>query len=316
MAERDLIEQLDRAVGGAGASVGPEVSELLRVAGFLFANSRIKNFRARLKRELLEESNMTVPIITFKREGFRSLTPYLLAPQSARLMDFMKDVFGATERLNVPRPDGSIMHAEVMLGDSMIEMGENPPEQYVARPTPLHVYLPDVDAAYARALAAGATSIGAPMDHEYGERGASVKDAAGNHWYLATAFGPSPVPEGLHSVNIYLSPSGTPSLIEFLTRAFSAEVVQRHEAGGAVVHAKVRIGDSILEMGEAHGDYQAMPCAIHLYVPDADATYAQAVAAGATSINAPSDTPYGDRYAAVTDPHGNQWYIATWLGRA
>jgi PhnB protein len=275
-----------------------------------------QDFRARLKRELLEEITMAASTITFKREGFRSLTPYLLAPQSARLMDFMKDVFGAAERLNVPRPDGSIMHAEIIIGDSMIEMGENPPDQHAPRPTPLHVYVPDVDAVYARALAAGGTSLGEPTDHEYGERGAGVKDAAGNHWYLATAHGASHIPEGLHSVNIYLSPTGTPSLIEFLTRAFSAEVAERHEAGGAIVHAKIRIGDSILEMGEAHGDVQPMPCAIHLYVPDADATYAQAVAAGATSINAPADTPYGDRYAAVRDPHGNQWFISTWLGQA
>jgi PhnB protein len=315
MAERDLIEQLDQAIGGAASAAGPEVTSLLRVAGFV-RELPDQDFRARLKRELLKETMMIAPATTFKREGFRSLTPYLLAPQSARLMDFMKDVFGVTERLKVPRPDGSIMHAEIMLGDSMIEMGENPPDQFAARPTPLHVYIPDVDAAYARALVAGATSLGAPMDHEYGERGASVKDAAGNHWYLATASGPSPVPEGLHSVNIYLSPRGTPSLIDFLTRAFGAEETMRHEIEGTVVHAKVRIGDSILEMGEAHGQYGPMPCAIHLYVPDADATYSQAVAAGATSINAPADTPYGDRYAAVRDPHGNQWFIATWLGQA
>src|SRR5580698_6896011 len=140
MAERDLIEQLDQAVGGERVAVGPEVTALLRVAGFI-REQPDKEFRARLKRELLEETTVTAPTTAFKREGFRSLTPYLLAPQSARLMDFMKDAFGATERLKVPRPDGSIMHAEVMIGDSMVEMGENPPDQYQARPTPLHVYV-------------------------------------------------------------------------------------------------------------------------------------------------------------------------------
>ncbi len=82
---------------------------------------------------------------------------------------------------------------------------------------------------------------------------------------------------------------------------------------GTVAHAKLQIGDSLLEMSEAHGQWQPMPCAIHLYVSDADAVYRQAIEAGATSMTAPSDTSYGDRYAAVRDPQGNQWYIATRL---
>jgi PhnB protein len=347
MPERDLIQQLDQAVaamfaagsdGKAATSVGPEVTELLQVAAAV-RDLPNEDFRARLKRDVIEraikEKNMTTTEAraeqaskqapkqaetqtsqrTWRREGFRSLTPYLLAPKSAGLMDFMKAAFGATELLSVPRPDGSIMHAELRIGDSLVEMAENPPDEYAARPTPLHVYVPDVDAVYAQALAAGGTSIGEPQDHEYGERGAGVRDAAGNHWFLATARGASHIPEGLHSVNIYLSPKGVPGYIDFLKRALGASEVMRHAVpDGTVVHAKLMIGDTVLEMGEAHGEWQPMPCAIHLYVPDADATYREAIAAGAASISAPSDAPYGDRYAAVRDPQGNQWFIATWLG--
>jgi PhnB protein len=343
MPERDLIRQLDQAVvamfaarsdGKAIAPAGPEVTALMQIAAAV-RDLPNEDFRARLKRDVIanaiKEKNMTTTEAraeqalkqaethtsqrTWLREGFRSLTPYLLAQKSAGLMDFMKAAFGATELLNVPRPDGSIMHAELRIGDSLIEMGENPPEEYTARPTPLHVYVPDVDAVYAQALAAGGTSLGEPQDHEYGERGATVRDAAGNHWYLATARGASHIPEGLHSVNICLHATGTPGFIDFLKRGFGASEVARHAApDGTVVHAKLQIGDSILEMSEAHGQWQPMPCAIHLYVPDANATYRQAMEAGAVSITAPADAPYGDRAAAVRDPQGNQWFIATWLG--
>jgi PhnB protein len=64
-------------------------------------------------------------------------------------------------------------------------------------------------------------------------------------------------------------------------------------------------------MGEAHGPYQPMPTMFYLYVPDVDALYQRAINAGATSMSAPADQPYGDRSAGVKDAFGNQWYIAT-----
>ena len=101
-------------------------------------------------------------------------------------------------------------------------------------------------------------------------------------------------------------------MINFLKRAFGAEELGR-SAGpeGVIHHVTMKIGDSHLEMGEAHGPYQPMPTGIHLYVTDADAVYAQALQAGATSVSAPADQPYGDRFAHVKDPSGNSWFIAT-----
>jgi len=98
--------------------------------------------------------------------------------------------------------------------------------------------------------------------------------------------------------------------------AFEAEDVElyRAEAGGPVTHAKVRLGDTILEMGEAHGSYEPMPTALHFYVPDVDAVYHRALKAGATSIGGPVDQPYGERGAGVKDPAGNSWFLATPLG--
>jgi uncharacterized glyoxalase superfamily protein PhnB len=91
------------------------------------------------------------------------------------------------------------------------------------------------------------------------------------------------------------------------------EVPRAQDPAGTVHHAKLRIGDSIIAIGEAHGPYQPMPLALHFYVPDTDAAYKRALEAGAISIDEPVDQDYGDRYAGVKDPFGNVWYIATHL---
>jgi uncharacterized glyoxalase superfamily protein PhnB len=113
-------------------------------------------------------------------------------------------------------------------------------------------------------------------------------------------------------VTNYLHPRGAAGLIAFLERAFGAqELFRATSPEGLVHHAKVRIGSSVVEVGEAHGEWEPRPSAIYLYVPDVDATYEQAVRAGAVSPLAPEDKPYGDRVAQVNDPAGNVWYIAT-----
>ena len=245
------------------------------------------------------------------REGFHTITPYLIGPGAAELIEFLKQAFGAIEVFRAKRPDGAIMHAEVRINDSMIEMGDAT-AQYPPVPAAIHLYVEDVDAVYSRALQAGATSMQEPVDQPYGDREAGVKDPSGNHWYIATHRGARHVPEGLRSVTPYLHPRGAAQLIDFLKKAFGAEEAFRAESPeDTIVHAKVKIGDSILEMGEAHGEYQPMPCVLHLYVNDTDALYARALRAGATSLLEPRDEPYGDRCAGVKDPFGNQWFIAT-----
>ena len=121
-----------------------------------------------------------------------------------------------------------------------------------------------------------------------------------------------PIPEGYHSVTPYLVVPGAGRLIEFLKEAFKAEEVERmSQPDGTVMHAEVRIGDSIIMMGEASGKFPAMPAAIYLYVPDVDAVYKRALAAGAASTMEPANQFYGDRNAGVKDPSGNLWWIAT-----
>ena len=121
-----------------------------------------------------------------------------------------------------------------------------------------------------------------------------------------------PIPEGFHSITPYLHVQDVPNLIGFLKHAFGAVVVHSSRlADGTIINARLRIGDSVIEISEVRGNFQPMPCAIHLYVEDADAVYKHAVEVGAMSVMEPSTQFYGDREAFVIDPCGNHWYIAT-----
>jgi PhnB protein len=121
-----------------------------------------------------------------------------------------------------------------------------------------------------------------------------------------------PIPDGYHAVTPYLVVEGTNKLIDFLKQAFDAqETFRMPKPDGTIMHAEVKIGDSIVMMGEASGQWKATPSKIYLYVNDVDATYKRALQAGATSITEPADQFYGDRHGGVQDPAGNTWWIAT-----
>ena len=121
-----------------------------------------------------------------------------------------------------------------------------------------------------------------------------------------------PIPEGYHTVTPYLTVKGVGKLIDFLKQALNAKDRERHlRPDGSIGHAEMKIGDSIVMMGEAGGQWQPMPANLYVYVPDTDASYRRALAAGATSIMEPADQFYGDRNAGVKDPCGNHWWLAT-----
>ena len=123
-------------------------------------------------------------------EGFHAITPYVITSGADAVMAFARAAFGATERIRVPDPNGKVMHAEMQIGDSVIEFSDGS-EAWPPRPCFLHVYVPDVDAAYQLALSAGATSVYGPMNQPYGDRECGVRDSAGNHWFIATHLVPS-----------------------------------------------------------------------------------------------------------------------------
>lgn len=121
-----------------------------------------------------------------------------------------------------------------------------------------------------------------------------------------------PIPEGYRTVTPYLLVREAPTLIEFLEQGFGAkEICRILHPEGCIMHAEVKMGDSIIMMSEARGEYEPMPSFIYLYVENTDATYENALKAGATSTMKPKDEFYGDRSAGVKDPTGNHWWIAT-----
>jgi PhnB protein len=121
-----------------------------------------------------------------------------------------------------------------------------------------------------------------------------------------------PIPEGFHTITPYLVVRNASGLIEFMKKAFGAqEIFCMRSPDGIVQHGEIRIGDSIIELGEASEQYPPMPCMLHMYVEDADVVYRRALEAGATSNREMRDECYGDRTGGVTDPSGNKWFIAT-----
>ena len=317
MANVTLIEQLDGAVEAIIASpdapfpsVDASVDVLLRVAAELRDLPRA-DFKARLKADLDRRTSMTTAAVKPIREGFHTITPYLIVHEAVELINFAKLAFGAEELYRGTGSAGGI-HAEVRIGDSIVMMGGGGAWRGTPKPTGIHLYVKDADAVYERALQAGAISLHKPVDQDYGDREASVKDPSGNHWYIATHKATGHMPEGLRTVTPFLHPRGAAQMIDFLEQAFGAEEKSRAQSpDGVIHHATVMIGDSMIEMGEAHGPWQPMPTTFFMYVEDVDGLYRRALAAGAASQGEPADQPYGDRVAGVSDPFDNVWYIAT-----
>ena len=256
------------------------------------------------------------------RPGFTAVTSYLMAPDIEPVIAFAMQVFGAEETSRTTGGAGGI-HCELRIGDSRLMLGggsgvHNP--VIAPRLVGLHVYVDDVDTVYQRAVDAGGQSLGAPADRPYGERAGFIKDAAGNHWYIATHTGQTYFKEEARTLtpHVYVQHvpgKGAAELIDFLQSAFGARLELRYDApGGTVGHAVVRLQGAAIEVGEGQEPQFGAPAAFYLYVDDGDALYAQAVSAGATALHAPADQTYGDRMGSVADPWGNEWFIATHLG--
>jgi uncharacterized glyoxalase superfamily protein PhnB len=311
-----LIDRLDQTIDriltrhdASSALADTELAPLAVLANEL-RHCPSAAFKSRLRAALERRTTMTLVLEpTEIRAGFTTVTPYVRV-RDASLLDFLTTVFGAEETFSAKGSAGGVHH-EVRVGDSMLMIGEGGVEgSFPFSPAAFHIYVPDVDAAFQRAIAAGASSLGEPADRPYGERAGFVKDASGNHWYIGTHIGESHVPPGKRTVTPFVHPRGVPAYIEFLERAFNAQIEIRAEHQGIVAHARLIIGNGAIEMGDAQGTVEPERTGFYLYVPDADALYAQAVAAGATPLSPPADQSYGDRVGSVMDNQGITWFIA------
>ena len=121
----------------------------------------------------------------YKPEGYTSVAPYLIVDGADQTIDFLVKAFGAVELRRFPSPDGGVMHAEVRIDDTVVMLGDGGPG-FPPRPTDVHVYVPDVDATYQRALDAGATSVRPPEQKGDDDKRGGVKDPGGTTWWIGT----------------------------------------------------------------------------------------------------------------------------------
>jgi PhnB protein len=122
-------------------------------------------------------------------------------------------------------------------------------------------------------------------------------------------------PEGYTSVAPYLIVSDASATIEFLVKAFDAEELRRfNDPDGRIMHAEVRIDDTVVMMGEAADNWPAQPAHVHVYVSDVDVSYQRALDAGAESVQAPEQKGDPDKRGGVKDAIGTTWWIATTVG--
>lgn len=330
MSEQFIPEQLDEAIDAIVARRDPAaftnedsvLSDLASLAVDLGGLPR-ESFKSNLKETLRRSAPMLTTGKTGTstgqqtrqspkqaQAGHQTITPYLTVQRAEQLVEFVKTAFGGTEVFRTTGSAGGL-HAEVTIGESKLMIGGY--EGVEEMPTALHLYVADADAVYQRALEAGATSVEEPVDQFYGDREAGVKDPTGNVWWIAThklAGAETYIPPGLRPVTPFLHPVGAAGLIDFLKQAFGAEEISREASPeGMIHHAMVRIGDSMIEMGEAHGELaQPMPPALFMNVENLEETYERALNAGATSLQPPGDQSYG-RTAWVKDPWDNTWYL-------
>jgi PhnB protein len=283
MPERPLVEQVDEAINSvlAGASGAPdaggELAALTAIAGAL-RDMPSEHFKERLKTELQRRAAMTTsaPTLEGTRAGFRTITPFIIHSKAPELVEFLKNTFGAEELKRNTAGEAYGFYSEVRIGNSVIMIGGGTAAGRGNLPAALHVYVHDCDAAYGRAVNAGAVTLmgatGEPADRPYGERSAFVQDAFGNYWYIATRLRPDRAAEDLGNVLPYAHPLSARKYIDFLKRAFGAEEMAAVE--------------------------QAVSCT---------GPFAEA-------IRPPADIPYGLRSGIVRDPEGYLWWPARWIG--
>jgi PhnB protein len=122
---------------------------------------------------------------SYKPEGYSTVSPYLIVDGVARTMRFLASTFDAESLLQIPGPDGKILHAEARIGDTVIMMTDGT-ETWQPLPSHVHVYVADVDETYRRALKAGATSVQEPAKKSDPAKRGAVRDSGGTTWWIAT----------------------------------------------------------------------------------------------------------------------------------
>ena len=122
---------------------------------------------------------------TYKPNAYTSVAPYLIVNGADRLIEFLQEVFDAVPLRRFTDPSGKIMHAEVRIDDTVLMLADGG-EGWPAMPAHIHIYVPDVDETYRRALDAGAESVQVPVKKDDADKRGGVKDGSGTTWWIAT----------------------------------------------------------------------------------------------------------------------------------
>lgn len=123
--------------------------------------------------------------VNYKPDNYSTVSPYLIVDGASDTIAFLETVFDAIELRRFPNDEGKLLHSEVRLGDSVLMIADRG-DDWEAVPAHVHIYVPDVDATYQRALAAGATAVQAPVKKDDPDKRGGVKDAGGTTWWIAT----------------------------------------------------------------------------------------------------------------------------------
>ncbi len=341
----DALDEILANPNAFASSADPEVSALLSIAGDL-RHLPTQEFRERLKASLLraaKSSQKGEEIMTTAVQQKVIVQPYLSVRNASAALDFYKNAFGAEEIMRLEDPDGRIGHAQIRIGDAEIMLADEYPEYGVVGPQTLggsgvtiHLEVENADAFVDRAAAAGAKIVRPVNDEFYGERSGRIQDPFGHNWSISQPLEElsaeevqrrydemlkesphppkkvNPIRQGFHTVTPYLIVDRAEELIDFVKAAFNAVEIFRSSGSAGGIHCEVEIGTSrVMIGGSATMPIETTHSTMYLYVDDVDALYAQAVKAGGTSMQEPTDQPYGDRNAHIKDPFDNSWYIAT-----
>src|SRR5262245_23950431 len=227
MSKQPLFDQLDIAIGriladpdvqleslaSPSAAMDSAVLELIDVARDL-CDLPAPDFKEQLRADLERKISMSTQSVVF-REGFRTVTPYMLPPNEGYL-DFLKNVFGAVQTERTDTGAGRF-HAEVRIGNSMIMLGLGSGR---TMPVMLQIWVPNVDEVYEHAVAAGSKSL-VEVTEGYGERFGVVEDPGQNQWVISSHLNDDTFSIPEQTIMTWFHPQDAPKFIDFIKGAFN-----------------------------------------------------------------------------------------------
>jgi uncharacterized glyoxalase superfamily protein PhnB len=247
--------------------------------------------------------------------------PFLHLHNAEEMIPFLEAAFGAKNLGTAKSPEGAILHATIQIGNATLEIAEAN-DEFRPMPGHLHVYVPDADAAYARALQAGGTSTEKPQDAAYGDRSAGVKDAWGYQWFIATYLGNEserkpPIENRsvpVDTVLPHVAYQDVTAAIAWLAKTFG--FTEHYRYGEPISGAQMHLGKAWIMLKRAK-DGSRSPAqlgygtqSLTVFVSDVDAHFKTAQSAGAVILELPHETVYGERQYAAEDLDGHHWLFS------